>query len=149
MASAQAALLQIAHRSRRDLQLIAVIVHRAGHELGQWSVLFAFVLSLLVTFFLRHCEANRCRQIFDSIDKTDPRVLHQEADRAAMRATTKAVIKLLARAYRKGRRFFRMEGATSAKVCPGLFQRNVALDDINISNSPLRRRRIKLCSDGL
>ena len=28
-----------------------------------------------------------------------------------------------------------MEGATSAKVCPGLFQRNVALDDINDINA--------------
>jgi hypothetical protein len=51
--------------------------------------------------------------------------------RRAMRAATEAVIKLLGRADREGRRFFVVEGAAGGVVGAGFFERNVAVDQID------------------
>ena len=50
---------------------------------------------------VRHLQPCLIGEFLDGIDKAQAAVLHQEADRAAVRAATEAVIKLLARADRK------------------------------------------------
>jgi hypothetical protein len=63
--------------------------------------------------------------------KPRPAVFHQEADGAAVRAAAEAVIELLGGADREGGGLFAVEGAAGDIVRAGLFQGQVALDDVD------------------
>ena len=71
------------------------------------------------------------RKIFHRLDEAHARMLHDEADSGAMRATTETVIKLLALADGKGRGFFVVKRAAGNKISAGFFERHIALDDIH------------------
>jgi hypothetical protein len=75
-------------------------------------------------------------QVFDGLDEGHARVLHQEANRVAVFAATKAMEELLGRADRKGGGFFAVEGAQTHEVGAALFELHIAthhLDHVNAS----------------
>ena len=79
----------------------------------------------------RHLHAHMRSEILHRIDETEAGILHDEADRAAVRAATKAMVELLRCADREGRRFFGMEGAAGAVIGPGFLERHVTLDNVD------------------
>ena len=54
----------------------------------------AFYLAGTAACFKRHFKIVHCRQLFDRFDELKLVVVHQEVDRVAVRATSKAVVKL-------------------------------------------------------
>ncbi len=62
-------------------------------------------------FALRHLHAGAAGQFLDGVDEAHALVFHDEADGRAVRAAAEAVVELLGRADREGRRFLVVEGA--------------------------------------
>ena len=79
----------------------------------------------------RHIQPDVAGQLLDSFDKTKPGMLHEKTDRAAVRAAPEAVVELLGRAHREGRRALVVEGAARRPVAPGLLQRHARLDHVD------------------
>jgi hypothetical protein len=71
---------------------------------------------LLGTHHLRHFHPDVLREVLHGVDKTHSAVLHEEADRSAVRAAAEAVIELLTRTYRERGALFRMERAARAVI---------------------------------
>ena len=80
---------------------------------------------------VRDLEADALGQFFDSIGKLHAVVVHQKADRAAVRATAEAVVELLGRTDRERRRALVVERAARAPVAPGLAQWHALLDHLD------------------
>ncbi|MNV40323.1 hypothetical protein D3C71_1319240 [compost metagenome] len=68
-------------RIQRRVQLAAVVLLLGGARLG----------------IARHFHADTLGQLIDRVEKLEAVVIHQEADRGAMRAAAEAVIELLGR----------------------------------------------------
>src|SRR5690242_1883240 len=105
----QTARLEIADRAFGALQLSLVEVRgtleHIGELLGRWCALD--VGHPRGDFGDLHPETRS--EILDRLDIPHAAVFHEEADRIAMRATTEAVIELLARADGEGRGFLGVE----------------------------------------
>ena len=82
-------------------------------------------------FFARHFEADARGQILDGFDEAQVIVLHQEAERRAVRAAAEAVIELLVRHDREGRRFLAVKRAAGLEFLALLFQRHAAADQLD------------------
>ena len=80
---------------------------------------------------LRHLQAVLLGQVFNGLNEGHAAVLHQETDGIAVFAAVEAVIKLLGRADRKGRRLFTVERAQAHEVGAALFQLNITPDDVH------------------
>ena len=78
-----------------------------------------------------HAQPHLPRQIGDGFTKTGAGVFGQEFDGVAADATAEAVIELLARTDRKARRFFAMERTQTHVVGAGLFERDMASDQLD------------------
>ncbi|MNT13465.1 hypothetical protein D3C72_1484370 [compost metagenome] len=85
--------------------------------------------NLVIRFW--HDHAHVLRQVFDGVDKAHARVLDQEADRGAMRATAEAVIELLGGADGKAGRLFTVERAQAHEIGATFFQLHIAPHDID------------------
>ena len=71
------------------------------------------------------------RQLLDGVDKLQAFEIHQETDRGAVGAAAEAMVKLLLRADREGRRFFVVEGAAGLELAARFLERHAPLDDIH------------------
>jgi hypothetical protein len=123
-----AAPLEVVDGLGRGFQLLAVEARGARHEFGQRRLLRPLGA---IALFVGHLQADRRGQVLDRLDEADAGMLHQEADGAAVGAAAEAVVELLGRADREGRRFLGMERAAGAVVGPRLLQRDVALHHID------------------
>jgi len=65
------------------------------------------------------------------LDKTQPHLLHDKANRRAMHPAAKAMIKLLGLTDGKGRGFFVMERATGDIIRTRFFKGHIALNQIH------------------
>ena len=132
--TAQPAPLEVINGALRLLELLAVIARGGLRHLIQIRRDFLGVFSLGISrcgTFVRHIQADAARQFFDCIDIAEPGMLHDEADRRAMRAAAEAMIKLLSLADGKRGGFFVVERATGDEIRAGLLERHVALDHID------------------
>ena len=117
VAALQVALEELRGRLKRRVQLAAVVL-----LLGAARVLAA-----------RHFHASALGQFIHRVEEFEAVVVHQEADRGAMRATTEAVIELLGGRDRERRRALVMERATRCVFLALSLQRHAAahhLDDV-------------------
>src|SRR5690606_25134707 len=78
------------------------------------------------TRLVRHHHADRVGKLTHGLREIRPGMLHQETYGRTMRPAAKAVVELLARAYREGRTFFVMEGAQAEQVRASLAQLHIA-----------------------
>lgn len=62
-----------------------------------------------------------CCQLFDRFDELELVVVHQEVDRVAVRATSKAVVKLFLTVNGEGRGFLVVEWTTRVEILALLF----------------------------
>src|SRR5690606_7649118 len=67
----------------------------------------------------------------DRLGEAHALVLHEEADRGAVRAAAEAVIELLRRAHGEGRRLLVVERTAGLVVLAGPFERNARVDDFH------------------
>src|SRR3990167_935221 len=81
--------------------------------------------------FVRHLQASVACQFFNRFNITESGVFHDEADRRAMCAATKAMVELLGLADGKGGGFFVVKRTAGDKICPGFFQRDIALNHVH------------------
>ncbi|KGX49631.1 hypothetical protein Y025_5578 [Burkholderia pseudomallei TSV32] len=138
----QAAPLQVLDRVRRAAQLLAVIVTGGLHHVGQRGrdrfrrrgrrmAVARAAASAHRRRLVRHREPDRLRELLHRLGKREPRVLHQEADRGAMRAATEAVIELLRRADRKRRALLVVKRAQPHEVGAALLELHVPADHVD------------------
>ena len=72
-----------------------------------------------------------CCQLFDRFDELELVVVHQEVDRVAVRATSKAVVKLFLTVNGEGRGFLVVEWTTRVEILALLFQLHTGIDQID------------------
>ena len=114
--AAEPATLQIRHRPFRGLELGLVVLRRIEHDLGQIFGGLGLFLMAQVGGLLGHGHAGTTGQFLDRVDEAHALVLHQKADRGAVRAAAEAVIELLDRAHRERWGFLAVEGAAGGIV---------------------------------
>ncbi len=124
----QAASLQVFDRGLAGLQLLAVELRRLRQHLGERPRLRLRLAC--ARGLLGHLHAGHLREFADGVHVAEAAVLHQEADRAAVRAASETVEELLRRTDRERRRLLAVEGTEPEEVLPGLLQLDVAADDI-------------------
>ncbi len=146
--SGQPAFLAIFDGARRGLELILVVLGGARHDFDQRPRLAGLFILEAAPFAFRHLHAGAGGEVLDGIDEAEALVFHDEADRRAVRAAAEAVVELLGRADREGRRFFVVEGAAGGVVGAGFLERHVAVhqvDDVDpgqqILNKGIRNHR--------
>ncbi len=122
--------LEVVDGTRCVAQRGAVELRRGEEVLGQVGDLLA-ALALAGALDARHGEPRVARKIVHRVRKRLARVLHQEADRRAVRAATEAVIELLARADGERGRLLAVEGTAGDVVGAGLLERHQAVDDLD------------------
>src|SRR5690606_9562763 len=76
-------------------------------------------------------HAGAARQVLDRIEELHAVVLHQEVDRAAMRAAAEAVVELLDRRNRERGRAFVVERAARRELAALLLQRDARTDQLD------------------
>src|SRR5690606_17678361 len=81
--------------------------------------------------FVWNDQAGALGEFLDRIDEFQAVVVHQEADRAAVRAAAKAVEELLGRADGEARGAFVVERAARLPVAAGFLQRHPRLDHLD------------------
>ena len=69
-------------------------------------------------------------EFLDGLPETQMFKLHQEANRAAIRAAAETMVKLFRLAYRKRRRFFVVEWAAGFKIPAALGQGDPCIDEL-------------------
>ena len=85
----------------------------------------------LASAFVGHLDAGAARELFDCVGKFEAVVIHEEADRAPVRAAAEAVIELLGGAHGERRRTLVVERAARGPVAAGLFERHAFLDHVD------------------
>ena len=101
------------------------------------------VIAFSTCSFAWNLYADAGGKFFDRIKEFKAVVLHQELDRAAVRAATKAVIELLGRAHRERGRALVMERATRTPVAASFFHHHALpdhVDDIDASQQVIKKR---------
>ncbi len=78
-----------------------------------------------------YLDARAGGELFDRFRKREAVVVHQEAERGAVRAATETVIELLVGAHPERGGFLVMEGAASLEFAPGLLERYAAADQFD------------------
>ena len=68
----------------------------------------------------------------DRVEELEPVVLHQEAERGAVRAAAEAVVELFVRAHPERRRLLVVERAAGLPLAPGLLQLDARADDVHL-----------------
>ena len=111
------------------LELLEIVLGGLAHDLGQLGGAGAFVPD--PPGLLRHHHAHAPGQFLHRIDEAQARILHEEADGRAVGAAAEAVIELLGRADGERRRLFVVEGTAGGVVGPRLFQRYVAVNEVD------------------
>ncbi len=91
--AAQAAPLEVVNCPDRQLQLLTVIPRSGLHHFIQIGR--DFMKTFTRTLLLRDVHSHTLRQVFDSLDKAQTQVLHDETYRRPMHTTTEAMVKLL------------------------------------------------------
>ena len=132
--SGQPALFAIFDGLRRFLELVFVVLRGTRHDLDQRARLAGFFVLEAAAFAFRHLHAGPRGKIFHGIDETESLIFHDEADRRTVGAAAEAVVELLGRADREGRRFFVVEGAAGGVVGAGFLEGHVAIhqfDDVD------------------
>ena len=81
--------------------------------------------------FKWHFKIVHCCQLFDRFDELELVVVHQEVDRVAVRATSKAVVKLFLTVNGEGRGFLVVEWTTRVEILALLFQLHTGIDQID------------------
>src|SRR6202041_3783969 len=81
--------------------------------------------------FARHLEARALREVRHGVEELHLLVLHEKADRGAMRAAAEAVVELLVRTDPEGRRLLVVERTAGLELAPRLLQRNPCADDLD------------------
>src|SRR5260364_330484 len=123
--AAQAAVLYIGNRRWRGAQLFAIVIGCALHDLDQTGRCLLRQRrrrgSLPPGWLARYRKPDGLRQLVHRFDKAQSAMLHQKANRAAVRAATEAVVKLLTGADRERWRFFVMNGHRPIKFAPLFF----------------------------
>ena len=130
----QAALLQIVLRARVFGQLVLVKSGGGGGGVFQGLLLlFACRRGLRVGGGGRfgHSHTHAVGQVLHRFHKAQPLVFHNKAQRRAVGTAAEAVVKLLAGAYRKRRRFFFVKRAAGHVVGTAFFQRHLLVDNID------------------
>src|SRR5260363_282759 len=139
--AAQAAVLSIGNRRWRGAQLFAIVIGCALHDLDQTGRCLLRQRrrrgSLPPGWLARYRKPDGLRQLVHRFDKAQSAMLHQKANRAAVRAATEAVVKLLTGADRERWRFFVMKRTQADKVRAAFF--SVAQN--GRPHRPHRRRR--------
>lgn len=79
-------------------------------------------------------QTNARRKIGHRFQKIQAVIFDQETDGVAVRATPKAVIKLLGLTYGKRRRLLAVKGAARGVICARFLERYVTFNDINNIN---------------
>ena len=133
--SRQAAAFEVVDRARRAFQCLLVVARGLVQHVVQRGLLLALLRGALAVLRGRavvgHLQAHLRGQVLHGLHEAHARVLHEEADRIAVRAATEAVAELLARAHRERRGLFVVEGTAGDVVLPRLAQRHVPFDDID------------------
>src|SRR5690606_30224013 len=80
---------------------------------------------------LRHLHPRLRSEAVHGLGEAGPRVLHQEANRRAMRAAAKAMVELLGWADGKRRRFFPVERTQAQQVCTRLAQLHMLANNVD------------------
>src|SRR5260221_1429621 len=124
----QAAALEIFDGARRCLQLIAIVIAGALHDLVQVRSAFGFLYARLE---IRHLHADRFGEILYRFDVAKALVFDEEGDGVSVHAAAEAVIELLGRADGKRGRLLGVERAAGRVVRPALLQRDAALDHVH------------------
>ena len=115
--AAEASFFQIGDRAIVFLQTLAKNFLRVGEQ-GVQVLVLAWRRR---TAFTRHFHAHAGRQRFHRLDKFQPIVFHEEAQRGAMRVAAKAVVKLLGLAHGERRCFLIVKGTASLVFTTRLF----------------------------
>ena len=109
-------------------ELFAVVARGGLHQVIQ---IRCDLVLRHVAGFLRHGDADALGQFFHRFHKTHAGMFHDKADGRAMRAAAEAVIELFGLADGERRGFFSVERTAGDVIGTGLFERQVALDDIH------------------
>jgi hypothetical protein len=115
----------------RNLELRLVVRGSACHDLDQRAGLAGFLIVEAAAIAFRYRHAGATSQVLDGIDEAHALVFHDEADSRAVGAAAEAVVELLGRADREGRRFLVVEGAAGGVVGAGLLERHVAVHQVD------------------
>ncbi len=123
----QAALLQVLNRRLMLLQGLLKHLRRLFHQVQQ-----ALAGTRCGTARLfRHIQPRHARQVLHRIAELQALVLHEKADRGAVRAAAKTVIELLTRAHREGGGFFVVERAQGLELVARTSERQASLNDLD------------------
>jgi len=123
-----AALVQVGPGLGAALQLL---LEEAGGGLQGGIELAALAVLVAGAGVARHLQAGALGQLLDRVEELEAVVVHQEADRGAVRAAAEAVVELLGRRDGERRRALVVEG-TARGVLPALpLQRHARADDLD------------------
>ncbi len=128
----QPAAAQVGARFLIALQAFLVVARDTREHLAE---LFLAPRWWSAAAFMRHFQSEPPGERFDGFRKRQLFVLHQEAERRAVRAAAKAVIELLVRAHPERRGLLVVKRAAGLVLAPRLLQRHAAadgLDDIRV-----------------
>ncbi len=127
----KAAFLAVFDGAWRSLELGLVVGSGARHDLDQRAGLAWLFVVETASFALRHAHPGAAGQFLDGVDEAHALVFHDEADGRTVRAAAEAVVELLGRADREGRRFLVVEGAAGGIVGARLLERHVAIHQVD------------------
>jgi hypothetical protein len=134
----QAAALEVLDRLGRVAQRAAIELGRGQEKAGQIARLLT-PLGFARPLDARHGEPHVAREILDRLGERLAGVLHEEAERRAVRPAAEAVIELLGRAHREGRRLLAVEGAAGLVVRARLLERDEPIDHLDDVDPPEQR----------
>ncbi len=124
------AVLEVGDRSRAVLERRAVELGGGEHQLRVVLRLDS-ARGLALALDARHREPGVAGELLDGLGERLAAVLHQEADRGAVRAAAEAVVELLGLAHRERGCLLAVEGAAGDVVGPGLLERHVPVDHVD------------------
>ena len=110
------------------MQAFLIKTSDATEQIGE--LLLAALCGRIATF-MRHLESQAPGHFLHRFGKRQLFVLHQKAQRRAMRAAAEAVIELLVRAHPEGGGFLVVERTAGFVFAPGFLERYPAADDFN------------------
>jgi hypothetical protein len=125
---ADAAVLEVFFRARGLAQGVAV---ELGDLREQRVQVLAGARARRVAPLARHLEAESRREFLDRVRKRQLVVLHEEAERRAVRAAAEAVVELLVGAHPERGRLLVVERAAGLPLAAGLLELHAAADQLD------------------